>query len=538
MSNMAELIQFESAGDFFAPVSSDLIDSLLGQYRATKQKIEHVAEMVVGETAGAVSYFLEGNGRDSRYSPPSVERLFQKAGAVAALNAAYWSKAIHLTDVLDAMPQKRRDEWNESITNMTCPEFEEETVRNTLLSLLNMRSQFLAERVDGIFRGLSGEHVTNSPAAFGKRMIVNYVLSESHGFYSENYSKCGLINDLRCVIAKFMGRDEPGYNASSGLIRTLKGRWGEWVTVDGGALKIRLYKKGTAHIEVHPDMAWRLNATLAHLYPMAIPPEFRQKPARKIKDIELIQRPLPFAVLDLLAGMKTARGCEKQENFLEPYRHFNIPNALQFGYGDKDKHATAEAVQVIESIGGVKKDGYFQFDYNPESVVDSIVSSGCIPDQKSHQFYPTPEALAKEAVELAEIEPEHVCLEPSAGTGGLADHMPSTTRCVEVSALHCEVLTAKGYNTTCADFLDWSAKTAERFDRIVLNPPFDRGQWQAHIEAAARLLKPHGRLVAILPEGAKNRTVLPDLNTTWSRTYDNAFPGTSVSVVILVGDNA
>ncbi len=224
-----DVLAFGEADEFFAPVSSDLIDGLIGQYQSVKNRINEVSGFVAQEmNSGVIEYFLDGNCDDSHGRRMSLKRsaksLFDPLGAVAALNSSYWSKAMHLTDVLNYMPQKRRDEWNESIRKQTCPEFEEGTVRDTLMSLLNMRSQFLAERVDGIFRGLSGEHVTNSPSGFGKRMILARVLSEWH---TENYSMCGLINDLRCVIAKFMGRDEPGYNASSSLVRTLKGRWGE-----------------------------------------------------------------------------------------------------------------------------------------------------------------------------------------------------------------------------------------------------------------------------------------------------------------------
>lgn len=537
MGAMTDIIGLEDAGEFFAPASTDLIDGLVGQYRSMRVKIEQIAAMVTGETAGAMGYFLDGNGRDSRYGTPSVERLFEVSGAVSALNSAYWSKAMQLTDVLNYMPQARRDEWNKSISEQTCPEFEDETVRATLQGLLAQRHQFLAERVDGIFRGLSGEHVTNSPAAFGKRMIVGYVLND---YWSANHGKCGLINDLRCVIAKFMGRDEPGYSASEGLINALKGRWGEWVPVDGGAMKIRLYKKGTAHIEVHPDMAWRLNSTLAAIYPMAIPPEFRQKPKRKPKEVELIQRPLPFAVINVLASMKQATRAIKQEgNWRQPYRHENVQNALKYDhYGQVDKHVLAEACNVLESIGGVKStEGWWQFDYHPGDVIAGIVASGCVPDQKAHQFYPTPEKVAAMAAEIAVIEPHHLCLEPSAGTGGLADHMPKEqTRCIEVSKLRCDVLTAKGYDVTHADFIEWSSKTLDRFDRIVMNPPFDQGRWQAHLEAAASLLKPHGRLVAILPAGANGKDVLPGFNCWFPQTFDNEFAGTSVSVVILVAE--
>lgn len=535
---MAEIEKFfgdDVFGEFFSPAATDLISSIVAQYDGTRRRIEQIAETVTGEVAGAMHYFLEGNGRDSRYGMPSVEQLFDICGAVSALNSAYWSKAMQLTDVLNYMPQARRDEWHKQITDKTCPEFDEETVRNTLTGLLNMRSQFLAERVDGIFRGLSGEHVTNSPAAFGKRMIVAYVLNDS---WSASYGKCGLINDLRCVIAKFMGRDEPNYSASHGLINALKGRWGEWVTVDGGALRIRLYKKGTAHIEVHPDMAWRLNATLAAMHPTAIPPEFRTKPKRNTKEIQLIQRPLPFAVISILAAMKQAVRTVKQDNIRNPFRYERVKNAMQFGDygGSSDKHVIAEVRRVLESIGGVKSDeGWWQFEYDPADVIDTIVASGCIPDDKAHQFYPTPESLASRAVDLAEIGPEDECIEPSAGTGMLADLMPKgRTLCVEISELRCKVLAAKGHVVSRADFLTMPA--LPKFDRIVMNPPFDRGQWRAHVEHAMDVLKPSGRLVAILPSGARGSLAIPGFSIQWHGPFDNQFNGTSVSVVMLVAE--
>lgn len=537
MGSMTEVVGFDCPGDFFAPVSSDLIDGLVGQYRAMHARIEQVAEIMTGEIAGAVSYFFEGNGRDSRYGSPCVVKIFEKTGAVAALNAAYWSKAMLLTDVLNYMPQARRDEWNASIRDMTCPAFEEETVRSTMMSLLNMRSQFLAERVDGIFRGLSGEHVTNNPSGFGKRMIVAYVLN---GYWSASSGKCGLINDLRCVIAKFMGRDEPGYRSSEGLINALKDHWGEWVPVDGGALKIRLYKKGTAHIEVHPDMAWRLNATLAHLYPLAIPPEFRQKPTRKLKEFEMIQRPIPFAVIEVLASMKPATRMVKQEgNWNHPYRYEKVANAMQSEHHGQGRNVSAEVASVLKSIGGVRSDeGWWQFDYDPVDVILSIVASGCIPDQKAHQFYPTPEVVAKAAIELAEIGDSDVCLEPEAGTGCLAELMPKDrTQCIEISELHCKILASKGLDVSCSDFLNWN-RTGLKFSKIVMNPPYSEGRWQAHLSHAATMLRADGRLVAILPASAKGKDVLPGLNLTWSRVYSNEFAGTTVSVVILVAENA
>ncbi len=535
----------EEIEPFFAPMSADLVDSLIGQYNAARANVEAMAAAVrSGQNASVLHYFVEGNVKEQRHSmPTTVESLFRVEGAIAQLNADFWSRALRLTDVMDYMPQVRRDEWHEQIRNPEgrkagrhtsetelppLPEFEEATVRSTLAGLLHNRSQFLAERVDGIFRALSRQHVTNQPQGFGKRMIIANVFG---------YQTHGHINDLRCVIAKFMGRDEPKHGATDPVVKAARRQNGQWMNVDGGALRIRVYGGvGTAHLEVHPDMAWRLNAILASLYPLAIPAEFRTKPkrAKKIKDFELFDRPLPFAVVQLLAEMREVR--ERIEPAW-PERYRAVPNAREFGYGEKDKAAVAEAEKVLMAIGAVKAGRHWQFDYEPTEVLDLVVCSGCIPDHKSHQFYPTPEGVAAKAVELAQIGPDHSCLEPSAGQGGLADMMLSTrTICVEISELHCQILKAKGYATVQADFLKFTSD--KPFDRIVMNPPFSEGRWQAHLQHAASMLAADGRLIAILPAGAKGKPVLEGFDLQWSAIMENQFAGTSVDVVILAAQRS
>ncbi len=533
--------------DFFAPSSTDMVDGLVGQYRQARERITTVAQFAAGDTCKAViDYFLGGNANEDRgrhSMQMSAAQMFREDGAVAALNAAYWSKALNLTDVYDAMPQARRDEWNKVIREQTAPEFEETVVRDTLIGLLNSRAQFLAERVDGIFRALSGAHVTNSPGAFRNRMIIAHLLTS---YSTTNHDRVGFINDLRCVIAKFMGRDEPRWGATGSVVEfARRERRGEWVTLDGGALRLRAYKCGTAHLEVHPDMAWRLNCVLAHLHPLAIPPEFRTKPKNAAKAFAMMSRPIPFAVVEALGCLKQAYTLTKNtgpEAWRREYNRQDIRNAVEFEYhSNPDKATQAEAEKVLAYLGGVKVEGdrrrtYFAFDYHPGEVLKEVMASGCIPDQKAYQFYPTPENVAVEAMERASLdaEPGATWLEPSAGQGGLADLMPKAqTLCIEISALHCKVLEAKGHTAVCTDFIDWASKTTDRFDRIVLNPPFDQGRWQAHLDAAATLLAVRGRLVAILPASAKGKNVLPGWTLEWSRTFDNEFAGTSVSVVIL-----
>ena len=554
--------------EFFAPASTDLVDGLLGQYKMLRADVEQIAALVDQHKA-AVGYFVEGNKQENSRDYRSVSQIFKLDGAIGALNADFWQRALKMTDVYDYMPNNRREEWNEQIRNplgekaarlnkwdiedgkvqqewkiQPLPDFEEEAVRSTLEHLLLSRQQFFSERVDGLFRALSGEHVTNRPEGFGKRMILARVYNE---YGHTEYKTSGYIQDLRIIIAKFMGRDEPRWNATDAALNAARRRPGEWLTLDGGALRVRGYLKGTAHLEVHPEMAWRLNCILAQLYPLAIPPQFRQKPKRKLKDFVLMGKPLPFAVLGQLAGMKAERHEPWRGNKWDEPRQPLTTNPFNrvFSYhSDYDKAVRAQAEQVLESIGGVKvmagphgNVAIWEFDYEPEKVLEEVIASGCIPDRVSHQFYPTPDGLAEMAVSFAEIVPGDVCLEPSAGTGSLAKFMPvEQTSCVEVSALHCKVLAAKGFDVTQADFLKLAADTPHRFDKVVMNPPFSEGRAKAHTEAAASLVRSGGRLVAILPSGMRHTFDLPGWSVSWTKIHENEFEGTSVNVVIMIAD--
>lgn len=503
--------------DFFAPTRSDLVESVVAQYRQELAGIESVYQFLHGDgMAAVVPYFLRGNRQPHDRYAPTVDALFGRDGAVAALNSHYWQRVMEMTDVLDWMPSKRREEWFAQIEAMTTPPFEDQTVRDTLRDLLAARGSFLAEKVDGIFRALSRSHVTNQPEGFSKRMILTGVTND---FGSYSRAQTGHVNDLRAVVAKFMGRDEPDWSATNRVVEIArKHHRGEWLGLDGGALRLRCYLNGNAHLEVHPDIAWRLNKILASLYPTAIPSRFRTPPPKARREHALMERPLPFAVLNALAGM--LRGADQ---------------VRALGFWVEDKHVRAEVGSVLEAVGGVwaRHGERYEFDYDAGPALRSIIVSGCIPDATSHQYYPTPPGLAARVIELAEVGDGHRCLEPSAGTGALAELLPrDRTTCVEVSALHAAVLAGKGLTVVRGDFLAW--QTAGRFDRIVMNPPFSQGRWQAHLTAAAGLLESGGRLVAVLPASAHGKPVA-GLSVTYDGPHHNMFAGTAVSVTVLVG---
>jgi hypothetical protein len=503
--------------NFFEPVNSNKLENLFIRHSETMSRMKKIhSELEEPYRLTALSFFINGN-TDDRTHIPSIDRLFDLEGALKALHADYWQQAFMLTDVYDHMPAKRREEWRDLIKSKKTPEFEENSVTSTLFDLLNSRSKFFAERIDGIFRGLSGEHVTNTPEGFNKRMIFNGVMDPK--WESTNSSKVWILNDFREVIARLLCREKAGWHSDK-LVHAMYRNTGVWHDIDGGTFRAKMFKKGTLHLECHPDISWKLNQVLSILYPAAIPESFRRKPKKTNKTFDVIEDVLPVAVINGLSDYYVRdNGFTMQVSSL-----WNL-----------DKVVRDMVENVIESIGGVRQASReFKFDYQFREVVDLITMTGRVPNQKSYQYYPTPKTVAEKAIEMAEIQDHHQCLEPSAGQGSLAQLMPKeNTECIELSELNAEVLRTKGFKVEQTDFLEWADKTSLRFSRICLNPPYSLSRYKLHLEKAVSLLKNDGILVAILPATVNGKELIPGYSHEYSSVFENEFKGTSISTVIV-----
>jgi 16S rRNA A1518/A1519 N6-dimethyltransferase RsmA/KsgA/DIM1 with predicted DNA glycosylase/AP lyase activity len=128
----------------------------------------------------------------------------------------------------------------------------------------------------------------------------------------------------------------------------------------------------------------------------------------------------------------------------------------------------------LRFIGGVKIRGSWKFPY--EQPQRSIVSLGLIPEVKSHQFYPTPEPIAKYVSQILKCQPTDQILDPDAGRGDLVaflDVPEENITSVEISPLFCEILGAKGYNVYNKDFLAGRRSSPPPgYDKIAINPPY------------------------------------------------------------------
>lgn len=517
-----------------SPVDGAALVELVKNYQVEREQIKLVGGTInsLSGLNGALHYFNQAARRDDGHVAPVPVGFFNTEAAIKALDAAYWERALKCTDVLESMPQARRSEWSNTIRTQQTPTFTAEAVRSTILDLLNSRLRFFAERVDGVFRALSKTHVSQAPQGFTARLIISKLVDDL-GLI--RWEKEGYIADLRCVIARLMGLQEPRNSFTKEMLYALRTRYGEWVDVDGGVWRIKLFKNGNCHIEIGRDMAWRLNAILAHLYPTAIPSQFRKRPAKERKEVPLVVNTIPFRAVGVLSQMGSGNtiGADRWDR-----KQFTECEHVRYHRCSVNDDAGQVVDRLLAAIGGVKMKqnafSWFEFDYDPTDAINHMILTRTAPDHVSHQFYPTQEQLALDAIAEADIQPEDSILEPEAGQGGIALHLPTDqTTCVEVSNLHCKVLKAKGLNVVNADFIEW-AKTAPMFDKVITNPPFANGRAVLHVTTSASLVKPGGRVVAILPASLKGKNFLGDgWDISWSHNYEGQFEGTDVTVVIM-----
>jgi len=180
-----------------------------------------------------------------------------------------------------------------------------------------------------------------------------------------------------------------------------------------------------------------------------------------------------------------------------------------------DRNLYVKTNKVLEAAGGKwnRKAGGHIFDGDAAEAMDQIILTGQISAirTKAQQFgfFPTPLDLATKVIQLAKIQPGMTVLEPSAGKGSLAYLAAAAgahVDCVELMDTNFAALAGdmKLRSVRNADFL--TLDVTEKYDRVVMNPPFDKQADIRHVQHAMKFLKDGGRLVSVMAAGVTFRT--------------------------------
>ena len=530
------------------------VHALIEEHAASKKQISELHSAVMGGRLGDVfSYFVSAAGQNSLHETLRVERFFNTERAMCALDEDYWNRLIDVINVKNFMPAEKRDEWFDSLNKWRKADrfslasvkpvpFDRDSALSTAKSLLDERKDFFSEMVDGVFQKLSPHHFTNKAEGFSVRMIVDNVMPS----INRNYDKQEYINDLRKIIGLLFNREGAEKVTSHQLFNDLQKYYGEWVSIDGDAIALKPHKSGTVHVQISQEIADALNVVLAYRYPNVIPMKKARGNGRQKntfssdRTYQLFSEPLPFAVSDYFGEMARKGVKPKTHDGMTPCYEYSLPGTYLHSQATND-----DVARIYAMVGGVVKEENaltYLFDYDPAPVFEHLFINGTLPDQKSHQLYPTKNDIRNTALDMAEVQEHHTVIDPSAGFGDLIDSLPrnAATTAIEIHSLAATVLRAKGFNTVHGDFLAQYPASVGLFDRVIMNPPYSEGRWEKHVTHALSFIKPGGKLVAVLPASAPKSTKMNNIgggyDVSFSKEYPQAFEGTFVNVVVMVVD--
>lgn len=169
----------------------------------------------------------------------------------------------------------------------------------------------------------------------------------------------------------------------------------------------------------------------------------------------------------------------------------NLPGNPSEGTGGKEKDY---ANQNIKTAYDKAKTFYYA---NQKKTSKNKSSEG-------KDYFATPEPIGLKMVEWSRLKDGESALEPSAGHGAIARWFPATTKNVAIEpSSQLADLTRMIFNGKVRDIPFENLDTINKFDAVIMNPPFGQGGKTAveHVAKAFKHLRDGGRIVAIIPNG-------------------------------------
>lgn len=224
------------------------------------------------------------------------------------------------------------------------------------------------------------------------------------------------------------------------------------------------------------------------------------------------------------AGNEAARQLLPHLSSGQPVTRRHINEAMVAAYGGSDaegRWTQRESFEVLEHALALHIRALDRTLTTLSDVRPIIELAGRLPtqtvrseEQIEWQQFSTPVDIGAVAMLLANVQPDDIVLEPSAGNGLLVAQL-STHQALHLNELDpvrrgrlADVFPDAVVTGHDGATLNSSLSNAERPTLIIMNPPFSRSLGRGaddyaavrHLQAALRRLRPGGRLVAIMPD--------------------------------------
>ncbi|EPC4489314.1 DUF4942 domain-containing protein [Serratia liquefaciens] len=186
------------------------------------------------------------------------------------IDRSIWRDLMMKSGMLALMDAEAREQWYRNLEEGDLPAVNEDNILSTF-EQLHLNKQDVFERgVINVFRGLSWEYKTNSPCMFGKKIIVNNLVTHNRWGFSLSWGwRRDQLVDLERMLYLLDGKPVPD-NRGDISVRLM-----EYIrdnprqqSYEDEFFGIRYFQKGTAHVIFKRlDLVEKMNDIVAKHYP-------------------------------------------------------------------------------------------------------------------------------------------------------------------------------------------------------------------------------------------------------------------------------
>ncbi|OJB80731.1 restriction endonuclease subunit M [Yersinia ruckeri] len=244
-------------------------NSALTQIEQLIRQVDSISRLTAEIGGGTAEEWAMKSGH--RYGSWLTEKPEKAIRAITrSIDRSVWRDLMLKSGMISLMDAQARDEWHKNLEEGELPEISEENILATFEHLHHSKGEVFERGVVNVFKGLSWDYKTNSPCSFGKKIIINNLVTHNRWGYSLNWGwRRDQLADLERMLFLLDGKPIPDNRGdiTTRLINHVSLQNASH-TYEDDYFSIRYFQKGTGHITFKKaDLVDKMNDIVAKHYP-------------------------------------------------------------------------------------------------------------------------------------------------------------------------------------------------------------------------------------------------------------------------------
>ncbi|ENF6403736.1 TPA: DUF4942 domain-containing protein [Klebsiella variicola] len=244
-------------------------DTALKQIEQLIQQLDAISQLTSEIGGGTAQDWAMKAGH--HYDSWMTEKVDKALPAVTRnIDRSIWRNLMLKSGMMALMDAQARDQWHKNLEEGDLPAISEANILSTFEQLHLNKMDVFERGIINVFKGLSWDYKTNSPCSFGKKIIVNNLVSHNRWGFSLNWGwRRDQLADLERMLFLLDGKPIPDNrgDVTTRLMEHIRDNPSKDAYEDD-FFRISYFQKGTAHIIFkRSDLTEKMNDIVTKHYP-------------------------------------------------------------------------------------------------------------------------------------------------------------------------------------------------------------------------------------------------------------------------------